>query len=186
VGPSTSPTNIDHGLAWLDLLGLSPVMARTSGRPEIAIGLIDGPIVIDHPDLAAENIQEVPGNLPGACAAASSAACTHGTFVAGILLAKRGSAAPAICPECSLLVRSIFAEAPSNGDLMPSATAEELADAMLDVIDAGARIVRALARAGPRSRPASRRHHSRSSRESRSTRQLHCYPPCVGNPSGCL
>jgi subtilisin family serine protease len=141
VGPSTSPTNIDNGLAWLGRLGLSPLMARTSGRPEIAIGLIDGPIVIDHPELAAENIQEVPGNLPGACVAASSAACTHGTFVAGILLANRGSAAPAICPGCNLLVRPIFAEAPSDGELMPSATAEELAEAVVDVIDAGARIV---------------------------------------------
>jgi subtilisin family serine protease len=116
-------------------------MARTGGSPEIAIGLIDGPIVIDHPDLATENIQEVPGKLSGVCLAASSAACTHGTFVAGILLAKRGSVAPAICPGCKLLVRPIFAEAAADGELMPSATAEELAEAVVDVIDAGARII---------------------------------------------
>jgi subtilisin family serine protease len=140
-GPSTSLAEDHGGLAWLDLVGLSPLMARTSGRPEISIGLIDGPIAIDHHDLAVENIQEVPGKLSGACLTASSAACTHGTFVAGILLAKRGSAAPAICPGCSLLVRPIFAEAAADGEPMPSATAEELAEAVVDVIDAGARII---------------------------------------------
>jgi subtilisin family serine protease len=137
----------------LDLVGLSPLMARASGRPEIPIGLIDGPVALDHPDLAAQNIREVPGDLPAACADASDAACAHGTFVAGILLARRGSAAPAICPGCTLLVRPIFAEAPINGEEMPSATAEELSRTIFDVIDAGARVVNlsvALQGASPR------------------------------------
>jgi subtilisin family serine protease len=125
----------------LDLVGLSPLMARTSGRPEISIGLIDGPVALDHPDLAAQNIREVPGDLPAVCTDARDAACAHGTFVAGILLARRESAAPAICPGCGLLVRPIFAEAPINGEEMPSATAEELSGAIFDVIDAGARVI---------------------------------------------
>ena len=49
----------------LDLVGLSPLMARTSGSPEIPIGLIDGPVALDQPDLAAENIREVPGKHAG-------------------------------------------------------------------------------------------------------------------------
>jgi len=114
-------------------------MARASGRPEISIGLIDGPVALDHPDLAAENIHEVPGKLAAACAGFNSAACAHGTFVAGILLARRGSVAPAICPGCSLLVRPIFAA--SQGEQAPSSTAEELAAAVVDVIDAGAGVV---------------------------------------------
>ena len=125
----------------LQLVGLSALMARTSGRPEISIGLIDGPVALDHPDLAAENIREVPGKLPAGCADASDAACAHGTFIAGILLARRASVAPAICPGCSLLVRAIFAEAPANGEEMPSASAGELADAIIDVINAGARVI---------------------------------------------
>jgi len=124
-----------------DLVGLSPLMARTSGRPEISIGLIDGPVVLDHPDLAAENIREVPGKLPAACAVASDAACAHGTFIAGILHAKRMSVGPAICPGCTLLVRPIFSEAPANGEQMPSASATELADAIIGVIAAGARVI---------------------------------------------
>jgi subtilisin family serine protease len=116
-------------------------MACTSGRPEIPIGLIDGPVALDHPDLAAENIREVPGKLSAACADASDAACAHGTFIAGILLARRMSVAPAICPGCNLLVRPIFSEAPANGEQMPSASAAELADAIIDIIDAGARVI---------------------------------------------
>ena len=125
----------------LQLVGLSALMARTSGRPEIAIALIDGPVTLDHPDLAAENIREVPGKLPAACADASDAACAHGTFIAGILLASRMSVAPAICPGCTLLVRPIFSQAPANGEQMPSASATELAEAIVDVIDAGARVI---------------------------------------------
>jgi subtilisin family serine protease len=116
-------------------------MARTSGRPEIAIGLIDGPVALDHPDLAVENIREVQGKLPAACVDPGDAACAHGTFIAGILKARRMSVAPAICPGCSLLVRPIFSEAPASGEQMPSASAAELADAIIDVIDAGARVI---------------------------------------------
>jgi subtilisin family serine protease len=141
VVPSIGAAKLGSSSAYLFLVGLPPLMERTSGRPEISIGLIDGPVAINHPDLTVANIHEVPGKLPGACVGASSAACAHGTFIAGILLAKRGSVAPAICPGCSLLVRPIFAEAAPDGELMPSATAEELAGAIVDVIDAGARVV---------------------------------------------
>jgi len=125
----------------LDLVNLTPLMARTSGRAEIKIGLIDGPVALDHPDLAAHNIHQVPGKQSGACSTASSAACLHGTFVAGMLMAKRGSAAPAICPGCTLLVRPIFAETlPANGG-MPSAKPEELSSAIVDTVNAGARLI---------------------------------------------
>jgi subtilisin family serine protease len=107
----------------------------------MSIGLIDGPVVLDHPDLAAANIREVPGKLPAACADAGNAACTHGTFIAGILLARRASVAPAIAPGCSLLVRPIFAEAAASEEQMPSASATELADAIIDVVSAGARVI---------------------------------------------
>jgi subtilisin family serine protease len=126
---------------YLDLVRLTPLLERTRGRPEIKIGLIDGPVVLDHPDLATENIREVPGEFGGTCALSSSAACKHGTFVAGILSAKRGSVAPAICPGCTLLVRPIFREANSVNGQMPSATPQQLASAIAETIEAGARIL---------------------------------------------
>jgi subtilisin family serine protease len=105
------------------------------------IGLIDGPVLITQADLAGQSIREVPGKLGAVCSRASSAACLHGTFVAGILVAKRGSPAPAICPGCTLLVRPIFAETSSTNGDMPSATPEELASAIIASTDAGARVL---------------------------------------------
>ena len=140
-GPSNSAEAVNNGATQLDMVGLPLLMARTGGRPEISIGLIDGPVALAHPDLAAENIRDVPGKLSAACADASDAACAHGTFIAGILLGRRLSVALAICPGCSLLVRPIFSEAPANGEQMPSASAGELADAIVEVIGAGARII---------------------------------------------
>jgi subtilisin family serine protease len=116
-------------------------MERTLGRPEIIIGLIDGPVAMNHPDLNTENIRELPGKLQGVCTTTRSFACIHGTFVAGILSARRGSSAPAICPNCTLLVRPIFSEStPSYGEI-PSATPQELAEAIIDCINAGTRIL---------------------------------------------
>lgn len=125
----------------LELVKLAQLMEATSGRREIMVGLIDGPVLMNHPDLVGENIREVPGRLGGSCARATSAACMHGTFVAGILCGKRGSVAPAICPNCTLLVRPIFAETVSGNGQMPSATPEELASAIIETIEAGARVV---------------------------------------------
>ena len=125
----------------LDLVKLTALMGRTSGRAEIMVGLIDGPVAVNHPDLVSENIREVPGKLSGACAQASNAACMPGTFLAGILCAKRPSPAPAICPNCTLLVRPIFPETISGNGQVPSATPEELALVIVECIEAGGRVL---------------------------------------------
>jgi subtilisin family serine protease len=57
------------------------------------------------------------------------------------LSAKRGSAAPAICPDCTLLVNPVFSEAATATIEQPSATPQELAAAILECIEAGARVV---------------------------------------------
>lgn len=124
----------------MDLIRLTALMARSAGAPEVNIALIDGPVLIHHPDLAAGSIRQIPKS-GGACSKASSAACLHGTFVAGILSAKRGSGAPAICPACTLTLRPIFPEnSNGNGD-MPTAAPGELADAIVDAVEAHARII---------------------------------------------
>src|SRR5712692_6450158 len=125
----------------LDLVKLTALMERTSGQPEIVVGLLDGPVATHHPDLEREHIREIPGGIRGACTQTKSVACMHGTFVAGILCAKRSSDAPAICPNCTLLVRPIFVETPSESGQMPGATPEELAEAITDSIRAGARVL---------------------------------------------
>jgi subtilisin family serine protease len=125
----------------LDLVKLTALMERSGGRPEIVVGLIDGPVVIDHAELMSENIRKVPGRPRGVCAQTSSTACLHGTFVAGILCAKRSSSAPAICPNCTLLVCPIFGETASEQTQLPNATPQELATAILGCIEAGARVL---------------------------------------------
>src|SRR4051794_14808591 len=92
----------------LELVRLGQLMALTSGASEIVIGMIDGPVAVDHPLLVKENVRVLGDGAAQACARAGRTACTHGTFVAGILAAQKNSGAPAICPGCSLLVRPIF------------------------------------------------------------------------------
>ena len=140
----------------LEVVSLSRLMERTAGRPEVVVGLIDGPVAANHADLATENIRSLPSHRAGPSERATGAARAHGTYVAGILSARRDSAAPAICPGCTLLVRPIFLEpAPGNADT-PSASPGELADAIVDCVEAGARILNlsvALATPSPNREP---------------------------------
>jgi subtilisin family serine protease len=125
----------------LDLVRLTPLMSRSKGRRDVKVALIDGPVALGHPDLNQSRIQIIPADVHGSCSRLESVACMHGTFVAGMLVARRGSAAPAICPECSLLVRPIFPETTKDKSGMPSASPEELATAITEVIGAGANVI---------------------------------------------
>ena len=130
-----------NSLNPLQTVNLTALMEGTEGRAEIVIGLIDGPVAFDHVDLTTENIRALPEGGKSRCAQADSLACQHGTFIAGILVAKRGSVAPALCPGCTLLVRPLFEETTMDSGHMPSATPEELAAALIESMDAGARVI---------------------------------------------
>jgi subtilisin family serine protease len=137
----------------LDLVKLTSLIELTSGRPEIGVGLIDGPVAVNHSGFSGATIREISKKLSSNCTDATSLACLHGTFVAGILSAVRDSVAPAICPNCTLLIRPIFAEITSGSEQMPSTTPEELAMAIIESIDAGARVLNmSVALAQPSSR----------------------------------
>jgi subtilisin family serine protease len=123
----------------LEVVGLDTLMELGAGSPDVTIGLIDGPVV-EHPDLSMPSIRSLAHHA-GEASAPPGAATAHATFVAGILSARRGSGAPAICPGCTLLVRPIFLESRLKDAGMPSATCEETADAIAECVDAGARII---------------------------------------------
>src|SRR5437764_917142 len=125
----------------LELVKLTALMERTSGSPEVRIGLIDGPVAAEHAGLAGQHLRVIPGNGGAVCTQANSIACLHGTFVAGILSARRNSPAPAICPNCTILIRPVFTETTSGREHMPSATPLELAAAIIECIDVGARVI---------------------------------------------
>ena len=128
-----------HG--WpLDAVKLVPVMERTGGASDVIVGLIDGP-VIEHPHLAAEHIRVLRSRREGSPTTTPGAAHAHGTYVAGILSARRGSSAPSICPGCTLLVRPVFMQSAPGAPATPTASPDEVSDAIVDCVDAGARVL---------------------------------------------
>ena len=74
----------------LNLIRLQSLMDISSGTPNVIIGLIDGPVDFNHPAFKGSKISAVKESQIAACENASSIACRHGTFIAGILCAKRG------------------------------------------------------------------------------------------------
>ena len=179
----------------LDLVNITPLMELTSGTSEVAIGMVDGPVAVNHPDFASADIREVPGKSCAACSQMASVAYKHGTFVASILIARRGSPAPAICPGCTLLVRPIFAEPAGAGEQIPNTTPEELATALIESIGAGARVLnlsatlaqpspngQRRARRGPRLCGEAGRHRGRGGGESGVHWEYAHHPPSVGHP----
>src|ERR687897_642463 len=89
---------------------LHSLMEISTGDPHLKIGIIDGPIDFGHPAFTQSKIKTAKDSQFGACKSASSIACSHGTFVAGILCAKRGSPSPNICPNCEIILNPIFGE----------------------------------------------------------------------------
>jgi subtilisin family serine protease len=129
----------------LELVRLRALMALGSGSASVSVGLMDGPVAAGLPDLAAARIRSVGGG-GAVCARVQSSACAHGTFVAGILVARRGSPAPGICPGCTLLVRPIFGEATTGGG--PTATPQQVGRAIVECVHAGTRILNLSAATG--------------------------------------
>ena len=125
----------------LNLVNLTPLMALTTGKFNLKIGVIDGPVATDHPDFNDTFFHVLPGNPPGKCSRNDSIACSHGTFVVGVLSAQRQSLAPSICPGCPLVIRSIFPEKTVGNSQIPSADPLTLATAILESIAAGVRII---------------------------------------------
>ena len=115
-------------------------MARTSGSRQVVVALVDGPVLMSHPDLA-ENVRGLSGRTPDPHAEIAARDYQLGTFVAGILCARRDSPAPAICPGCQLLVNPVPMEAGAHGADTPRAEAADVAAAIVQCIDEGARVI---------------------------------------------
>ena len=141
----------------LTLTKIQNLMNFSKGDPSIKIALIDGPVYIDHPAFESSIIKTVNESELVKCRYADSIACIHGTCIAGILCAKRGVSAPAICPDCTLLLRPIFSDNiqiknshnqidvnkgnQGNHIYFPSSNSEELAEAIVEVVEQGAKII---------------------------------------------
>lgn len=118
-----------------DLVRLRPLMELGSGSADLLVAVIDGSVAMDHKDLSETAFRQIGGNGTDSGLECQGRSCKHGTFVAGMLAARRGSVAPGICPGCTFLIRPIF------GERFPSVTPDHLAQAIADCLRAGARVV---------------------------------------------
>jgi subtilisin family serine protease len=130
----------------LKQIKLHSLMDLSEGNPEVVIGIIDGPVDFSHPAFEGSKIKTVNDTQLAVCKNANSIACMHGTFIMGMLGAQRGGSALSICPKCQIILRPIFPEVSSQyktdtNELFPSSTPEELATAIIETIDKGARIL---------------------------------------------
>ena len=130
-GPAPTPASL-HGL-----VGLARLMDATEGSPAVSVAVIDGAVDLGHPALAGSRIRLLD---KAACCPPDDPAFRHGTFITGLLAADRNSAAPGICPGCPLLLRPVFMAREANFDASGAAP-DELAEAILEAIDAGARVI---------------------------------------------
>jgi subtilisin family serine protease len=134
-----STTRRPQAADLLSAFGLAGLMRASDGSREVILGMVDGPVMASHPDL--ERSRLVALSSPSVmCQASDSLACQHGTFIAGILASRRASAAPGLCPGCTLVVRPIFCEAVA-GRSCPEVTPGDLARAVIETVDAGARVI---------------------------------------------
>ncbi len=143
MSPMAPPSPVSARDAWLGgLMGLS------AGASEVRVGVIDGPVDLEHPAFADQLPRFSTAETEAfRCARPSAAACEHGTMVFGILAARRGTPAPALCPESTFVLRPIFAEETDRG-AAPSALAAAIRDlvrAEVHVINVSAALANVLA-----------------------------------------
>jgi Subtilase family/PatG C-terminal/PatG Domain len=104
------------------------------GSPEVAIAVIDGPYdaaglskVLARPPISLGN---------GVCEPGRDSACEHGTFIIGLLGARRDAPIPGFCADCTLFHIPLFSDDDRNEVEVP-----ELAAAIERAVEAGARLI---------------------------------------------
>jgi subtilisin family serine protease len=123
----------------LDLVGLTPLMAHTSGLPSVVVGVIDGRVAVDHPAFAGRAVGEPDRAVETRRCGRADVCCAHGTAVAGILVGDGG-----VAPRCTLLSRPLFTDHPADkgpATCLSGVRTGELARALTEIVDAGAHIV---------------------------------------------
>jgi subtilisin family serine protease len=119
----------------LKLINLHPLMNISRGNPEVTVGIIDGPADLNHPAFRDSRIRTVKNRQSSICKSINNITCLHCTFLLGILCSKPGTPAPAICPDCKIVLCPIFISEKAGS------TPDELSDAIIDTIYAGAKII---------------------------------------------
>ena len=99
----------------------------------VSVAVIDGP----HDAATLSRNPQPPIELgTGHCGNTPNSACDHGTFVLGLLGARGDAVIPGLCPGCQLLHIPLFVD-----EHTPSASVEELANAVTAAVAAGATLI---------------------------------------------
>ena len=114
--------------------GLRELRAETSGDPQIAIGLVEGPPDLSHPCFAGADLTVLePSWLPDGEVHESLG--RHATFVASVLFGQSGSMVEGLAPRCRGIVLPAFRDEFSLLDPINAARAiETLAEAGATII----------------------------------------------------
>jgi cysteine desulfurase family protein len=130
-------TGLDNALNVAAVPGLRELWAETEGDPRIRIAILDGPVAVGHPSLAAANLIQIETHLSEP--ASGGPACQHGTHVASVIFGQRGGPVMGISPHCTGLIIPIFRDGPAGSVL--SCSQVDLARAITLAMENGAHII---------------------------------------------
>jgi hypothetical protein len=117
--------------------GMLGLVSATAGRPDVAIGLIDGPVFAGHPSLADARIVVAAA---GGSSEPDRSALAHATFLASMLVGGRDLAL-GLCPRCTLLSFPVVDGAVLRGDVPTDVVAGRFATAIRGAAARGAAVI---------------------------------------------
>ena len=134
-GGGTNPRGADISRKAV-VSGLQPRALKgfTETISNISIAVIDGPY---DPTALSQVLTTVPVGLgPGGCGIDPRNGCNHGTFIIGLLGARRDAPIPGLCPDCQLFHIPLFVD-----ESAPVASIGQLARAIRVAVESGARLI---------------------------------------------
>jgi len=102
--------------------------------PGLPVAVIDGPFDATALSKILARTPLSVGN--GGCRTDTNGACSHGTFMMGLIGASRDAPIPGLCPECQLLHIQLFVD-----EEAPQASIARLTDAITTAVAAGAKLI---------------------------------------------
>jgi membrane-anchored mycosin MYCP len=125
----------DRRRVLLRMTGLTRLMERSAGDPDVRIALIDGAIA-DDPRLVGARVRSIAAE-PGH---PSSTANDHATQIASMLVG-RGPGLLGICPRATILSSAVVDAAILDGTIPPALVASRLASAITAAVREGASVI---------------------------------------------
>lgn len=111
-----------------------PAAPQARRAPGVPVAVIDGPC---DPGALTGILAEQPISLGNAsCGTSPNSACLHGTFVIGLLGARRNSPIPGLCPDSKILHIPLFVDG-----RFPQSSVTELANAISLAVAVGAKLI---------------------------------------------